>query len=71
MELTWRAQAVNLGRKEGKMDVDFVIYLTQWGYADEMCYACESVKDGMIYSAFRNYREAVEWCESKGYSHKG
>ena len=52
------------------MDVDFVIYLTQWGYADEMCYACESTKDGMIYSVFRTYREAVEWCENKGYSHK-
>lgn len=52
------------------MDVDFIIYFTEWGYTNEMCYACESTKDGVIYSTFRTYREAVEWCENKGYSYK-
>lgn len=52
------------------MNADFIIYLTQWGCcADEMRYACESNKDGMIYATFRTYQQAVDWCENKGYSH--
>ena len=52
------------------MNADFSIYLMQWGCcADEMRYACESNKDGMIYSTFRTYQQAVDWCENKGYSH--
>ena len=52
------------------MNADFVIYLTQWGCcADEMRYACESNKDGMIYATFRTYRQAVDWCEKRGYTH--
>lgn len=56
------------GRKEKLMD--FSIYKTQWGvYADEMRWACESNKNGMIYATFHTYEQAAAWCNKKGYSH--
>lgn len=50
--------------------LDFIIYLAQWGITDDdMKWVCESNHDGMIYTACNSYKQAVFWCESKGYTH--
>lgn len=52
--------------KENDMNPDFSIYKTQWGCcADEMRWACESNKNGMIYATFHTYEQAVAWCNKK------